>query len=261
MGRITEHFRQREFRVIPSMEVLMQMEEIREGIGKPITVKDSGSQTIDATLSSKTDKDAFSLRLYSLHNEKETPIYGKSNFIHNWEYLSNSRKFNSLPIGDKSALIALLQLGFPERNNNDNPYGLYLGINNQPWCAIFVHWVWKKAGVTNSIGSFASTRGNFNELPYVDKSIGNSQPGDAILFLKGHTGMIIFNSKVREYVYTVEGNISDKVVLRKYRYSELEGKLYGIGRMSPEVGLNSFNPFSVEAIDSILPNLPFNTTK
>lgn len=42
--------------------------------------------------------------------------------------------------------VARSQLGYREGPNNDNKYGLALGLNDVPWCALFVTWCYQQAG-------------------------------------------------------------------------------------------------------------------
>ena len=53
--------------------------------------------------------------------------------------------------------VARSQLGYAERGNNWTKYGLWYGLNNQPWCAMFVSWVAAKARVTRIIPKHAYT--------------------------------------------------------------------------------------------------------
>jgi peptidoglycan hydrolase-like protein with peptidoglycan-binding domain len=50
---------------------------------------------------------------------------------------------------DKIIEIAHSQLGISESpaNSNKNPYGQWYGMDGLPWCAMFVSWVFDKAGV------------------------------------------------------------------------------------------------------------------
>jgi hypothetical protein len=68
------------------------------------------------------------------------------------------------------------QLGTTERGNNDTKYGRWYGLNNQPWCAMFVSWVAAKARVTRIIPRHAYTpagaqwfkdRGQWGQRPRV----------------------------------------------------------------------------------------------
>jgi len=49
--------------------------------------------------------------------------------------------------------IAKAEIGNRETGNNDNKYGKWYGANNQPWCAMFVSWVFNKAELGKSIAA------------------------------------------------------------------------------------------------------------
>lgn len=42
------------------------------------------------------------------------------------------------------------QLGYVESGDNDNKYGAWYGVNNEPWCAMFATWCFVKAGPSPS---------------------------------------------------------------------------------------------------------------
>jgi hypothetical protein len=43
------------------------------------------------------------------------------------------------------------QLGYKEGVNNDTIFGKWWGLNNQPWCAMFVSWCFAQAGAVQLI--------------------------------------------------------------------------------------------------------------
>ncbi len=47
--------------------------------------------------------------------------------------------------------IALGEVGYKEGKNNDNKYGKWYGINNKPWCAMFVSWCANQVGVLKTL--------------------------------------------------------------------------------------------------------------
>lgn len=49
--------------------------------------------------------------------------------------------------------IASGEIGYKEGANNWNKYGAEYGLNNQPWCVIFVWWVFKEAGASDLFGA------------------------------------------------------------------------------------------------------------
>ena len=115
--------------------------------------------------------------------------------------------------------IAAKQVGFIEGDNNDTPYGAWYGINHQPYCAMFVSWVFEQAGLSKLVA--ASTDKGFSYCPagltwfqkngqVVDKYSG--QPGDLVFFnfsgngVAEHVGII--EGASRDGITTIEGNTS-----------------------------------------------------
>lgn len=47
--------------------------------------------------------------------------------------------------------VALAEEGYNEKSNNDNIYGSYYKNNNKPWCAYFISWCARKAGIPTSV--------------------------------------------------------------------------------------------------------------
>jgi len=45
------------------------------------------------------------------------------------------------------------QVGFVEGANNDNPYGIWYGMNNAPYCAIFVSWVFGQNNLSHLVAA------------------------------------------------------------------------------------------------------------
>jgi hypothetical protein len=115
--------------------------------------------------------------------------------------------------------IAQQQVGFIEGPNNENPYGAWYGVNNQPYCAMFVSWIFDQAKLSALVA--AETDKGFSYCPsglswfqkhgqIVDKYAG--QPGDIVFFnfsgngTAEHVGIIVGAST--DGITTVEGNTS-----------------------------------------------------
>lgn len=111
------------------------------------------------------------------------------------------------------------QLGFIEGPNNETPYGSWYGVPNQPYCAMFVSWVFAQKGLSALVA--AQTSKGFAYCPaglayfqkagqVVDKYSG--QPGDLVFFnfsgngVAEHIGIIEGASK--DGITTIEGNTS-----------------------------------------------------
>ena len=108
--------------------------------------------------------------------------------------------------------VAAAEIGYKEGKNNATKYGKWYGMDNNPWCAMFVSWCANKANIPcsvvpklayvpyiytffNELGRFCS-RGNYTP-----------KPGDIVLFgSNDHVGLV---EKVSgSTVYTIEGNTS-----------------------------------------------------
>jgi len=117
--------------------------------------------------------------------------------------------------------VAKTQLGYTEGTNNDNKYGASFNHNNVAWCAYFVSWCARQAGIPESVLQTSSRAGHasgcFN-IPVVNHTgtcyeqsgcDTNSnyvpKPGD-LFFTKswGHVGLVYYVDG--DYFYTIEGN-------------------------------------------------------
>lgn len=113
--------------------------------------------------------------------------------------------------------LANSQIGYKEGINNDTMYGKWYGMNNQPWCAMFVSWVFSEAGLASSVA--ASTRKGFAScdagLKWFTKKnklvpIGQAQAGDIAFFQfdndaqPDHVGIVVKNNG--KYLWCIEGN-------------------------------------------------------
>lgn len=150
--------------------------------------------------------------------------------------------------------VAKSQIGYHEGNNFEQYGGGSSGSDNvteynywyygqkhvkgndtYPWCAVFVSWCAKQAGLSNIIPSFAGCGTGYNStLPgagaktYLRSSGYTPQSGDIIFFNSGgyspgHVGIVNYVSN--GYVYTIEGNSSNKVNTLSYALSNT--KIYG----------------------------------
>ena len=136
---------------------------------------------------------------------------------------------------ERIVLIGSCFLGYREGRNNDNIFGDWYGLPNEPWCAMFVSYCMNKAGVLqNVVKKFASCSVGWNWF----KSKGQTrnrgyipQKGD-IIFIdwkpeKGdgidHVGIV--NNVNGEYIYALEGNHDDQVNIYKYHIND--ARIYG----------------------------------
>jgi hypothetical protein len=138
------------------------------------------------------------------------------------------------------AAIAKSQLGYQEHGNNDTMYGKWYGLNNQPWCAMFVSWCFSEAGQSKLVAAsskkgFASCDAGLKWFVKHNKTIpvGQAKEGDIVFFQfdtdaqPDHVGIVVKNDGKR-YLTCVEGNTSsgkgsqsngDGVYLKKREYA------------------------------------------
>jgi len=111
------------------------------------------------------------------------------------------------------------QVGFVEGTNNDNPYGTWYGINNQPYCAMFVSWVFGQNNLSHLVA--AQTTKGFAYCPagmawFQQKSCVvnkyDGKPGDLVFFAFTGTGQAdhveIIVDASKDGITTVGGNTS-----------------------------------------------------
>jgi hypothetical protein len=115
--------------------------------------------------------------------------------------------------------IALNEIGTQEVGNNDVKYGKWYGLNNNPWCAMFVSWCFnqaqegKKVAAQNKKG-FASCDAGLKWFAKNNKviPIGQAQAGDIVFFQfdddaqPDHVGIVVSNNKITKTLMCVEGN-------------------------------------------------------
>lgn len=137
--------------------------------------------------------------------------------------------------------VAKAEVGYQEGLNNDTKYGKWYGLNNNPWCAMFVSWVFNQAGegakiAASSKKGFASCDAGLKWFAKKSKlvPVGNAEAGDIVFFQfdtdaePDHVGIILKNDG-KKNLWCYEGNTSsgkigsqsngDGVYLRKRPYS------------------------------------------
>jgi cell wall-associated NlpC family hydrolase len=129
-------------------------------------------------------------------------------------------------------------LGFHEGYGNKNPFSHALGRPAEAWCADFVSYCAKKAGLhlntasAQGVANIIKSQGHW-------KGRNNPQPGDAVTFRwdgshgwADHVGIVekTFHKNGRLYVQTIEGNSGDQV--RRKVYPVNSSVINGFGRMS-----------------------------
>ena len=117
--------------------------------------------------------------------------------------------------------IALGKLGYKEAGNNDTIFGKWYGLNNQPWCAIFISWCFAQLNESNKIAAqtkkgFASCDAGLKWFAKKNKlvPVGQAREGDIVFFQfdidaqPDHVGIVISNDG-KKYLRTIEGNTSE----------------------------------------------------
>ena len=139
---------------------------------------------------------------------------------------------------------ALKENGTKETGTNWQKYGEWYGNNGEPWCATFVSWCWNRCGLPTSLlvkyqGCTAGMQWCTEQdiMHYVqdfewlgDNSHLNDKvivedykpaSGDIVFFLSagmGHTGIVIYSDDT--YLYTIEGNTSDMVAVKRWTLTD-----------------------------------------
>lgn len=128
-------------------------------------------------------------------------------------------------------------LGFHEGVGNRNPFSKALGRPAEAWCADFVSYCGKKAGLHVNT---ASAQGVADAIKRQGgwKGRSNPQPGDAVTFRwdgshgwADHVGLVekVFKRGGKTYIQTIEGNSGDRV--RRKTYLASSSVINGYGTM------------------------------
>jgi hypothetical protein len=125
---------------------------------------------------------------------------------------------------DKIVEKARGEIGYKEGYNNDTKYGIWYGMNNQPWCAMFVSWCAHEAGIGEDIvPKFVSCTAGFKQMLDMGIAIPEKitpNKGDLIFFDwdlsgdKDHVGIVEYVEN--GVVHTIEGNHTNDVTRFQY---------------------------------------------
>jgi hypothetical protein len=109
-------------------------------------------------------------------------------------------------------------VGYKEGGNNNTVMGKWYGLNNQPWCAMFVSWCFKEAGLEKLVAAqskkgFASCAIGLTWFKQNKQivSVKDAKPGDIVFFRfsgGNHVGIVAENHADKGYLVTIEGNTS-----------------------------------------------------
>lgn len=110
--------------------------------------------------------------------------------------------------------IARAELGYTETpaGSNRTKYGKWFGLDGQPWCMMFVQWVFAQAGATDLLPALTASCGT---LMRAGKAAGrwvtgNYQPGDVVIYdfpggaATDHCGIVV--TALTTGVRAIEGN-------------------------------------------------------
>ena len=125
--------------------------------------------------------------------------------------------------------VALSQLGYHEGNSfhhdgknldgnrNYTEYGYWYGMNAQPWCAMYVSWCAKQAALGSLMNRTALASCPSFGTTWLDPSA-TPKAGDLVFFYyedgTGWAHVAIVLHVTEDFLYTVEGNMSNTVRLR-----------------------------------------------
>lgn len=158
--------------------------------------------------------------------------------------------------------VAKTQVGYTEGSNNDNKYSSSFGVNNASWCAYFVVWCARQAGISEDEVALtgwatADDLGVTYKGRNADRSEGiNYTPktGDFIIydwedngfcvkspasFYGDHVGIVEYVEN--GYVHTIEGNYDDGVRRRTIALDDCNIKGYGVPAYNIEAHTHSYS--------------------
>lgn len=110
--------------------------------------------------------------------------------------------------------VAAKEIGYKEYQGNNNKFGVWYGMNNQPWCDIFISWCAHEAGLQNIIpkNAYVPDRMTYYKKlnAFYKRGTYTPKPGDLVLFdfsLNDTPDHIGFAYEVKgSTLYTIEGN-------------------------------------------------------
>lgn len=113
--------------------------------------------------------------------------------------------------------VARSQIGTKEGYNNDSKYGRWYGLNHEPWCAMFVTWVFSQVGGVDLIyGKFAYCPNGRDRFASHSRLTHTPKAGDLVFYnwsggsLPEHVGIVeavLPDGRIQ----TIEGNTSSGI--------------------------------------------------
>lgn len=104
--------------------------------------------------------------------------------------------------------VARTQVGYRETFDNRTKYGAWIGVDDLPWCASFISWCARQAGIPTAVikNSTVADPG-YRYFNVTCKDGKDYTPVSGDLFFKrdfSHVGLVY--QVVGDYIYTIEGN-------------------------------------------------------
>lgn len=115
--------------------------------------------------------------------------------------------------------IALSQVGYKEEGENETVYGAYFGHPDSPWCAWFISWCARQAGIDTSVIPSTGLSAGFYGYGKTHHASSGYIPrrGDIVVYGdSGHTyhaGIVISYDARKKAAYTIESNYSDQIII------------------------------------------------
>ena len=111
--------------------------------------------------------------------------------------------------------VARGELGYKESpaGSNRTKYGAWFGLNGQPWCMLFIQWVFTQAGAESLLAARTASCGAFMRAAKAAGQwvTGGYQPGDIVIMdfpgnkaKTDHCGIVV--TLLTDGVRTIEGN-------------------------------------------------------
>ena len=111
--------------------------------------------------------------------------------------------------------VARVELGYKESpaGSNRTKYGAWFGLNGQPWCMMFIQWVFTQAGAESLLAARTASCGAFMRVAKAAGQwvTGGYQPGDVVIMdfpgnkvKTDHCGLVL--TALTDGVRTIEGN-------------------------------------------------------
>jgi len=119
-----------------------------------------------------------------------------------------------MPKASDILAIARAELGYTEnpQGSNKTKYGVWFGMNGQPWCMMFVQWCFAQAGASDLLPARTASCGTMMRAAQAAGCwvTGDYRPGDVVIYdfpggaATDHTGIV--ESVTASGVIAIEGN-------------------------------------------------------